>query len=68
MKLVRPMILLMLNNNISFTAVHIPGKFNILSDSLSRSQVNAELLNSHGMNIAPLHIPAHLMPQNLNLA
>ena len=34
-----PMVLLVLKNNISFCAVHIPEKFNRLCDVLSQSQV-----------------------------
>ena len=45
MKLMRPMVLLMLQNNITFTAVHIPGKSNIVSDALSRSQATTEMLS-----------------------
>ena len=67
MKLMRPMVLLMLQNNITFTAVHIPGKSNIVSDALSRSQATTEMLSELGMEITPLPIPAHLLPQNLNL-
>lgn len=40
MFLVRKLVLLSLKHNILFIARHIPGKFNILSDALSRLQVH----------------------------
>ena len=40
MFLIRKLVLLALKYNILFTAKHFPGKFNILSDALSRLQVS----------------------------
>ena len=65
MKLLRPMILTMLNNNISFSAIHIPGHKNKLCDVLSRSQITPETLARYGMKRSPTDIPFHLLPQNL---
>lgn len=67
MKLLRPMILTMLKYNISFKAVHIPGKFNNLCDALSRLQINKDLLKYYGMNALPKHVPLHLRPANLKM-
>ena len=39
MDILRPMILCLINNNITLHAVHIPGKNNILADFLSRQEV-----------------------------
>ena len=65
MKLLRPMILLMLQHNISFRAEHIPGLKNNLCDSLSRQQVTPSLLQQHGMYLNPTPVPQHLRPHNL---
>lgn len=67
MAIMRPFILILLNDNITFKAVHLPGKQNSLCDKISRQQVTAELLRSHGMNLSPTHIPHRLRPQNLTL-
>jgi len=68
MSLLRPMILLMLKNKISFRAVHIPGIQNNLCDALSRSQVTPTHLKELGMKYFPTDIPQSLRPQNLRLA
>ena len=67
MKLLRPMILTFLNYNISFTAMHIPGKLNILSDRLSRGQVSKIFLQRHGMDPVPVTVPMHLLPVNFQI-
>jgi len=67
MNLLRPMILTMLNYNISFCAVHIPGTTNIICDTLSRKQVDRKFLRDHGMNMYPTPIPMALRPQNLRM-
>ena len=67
MKLLRPMLLVLLKNNILFRAIHIPGVKNILCDSLSRQQVSGPLLHKFGMDPSPVPIPSKLRPPNLGL-
>lgn len=67
MMLIRPLILIFLNNNIHFSSVHIPGNINILCDQLSRQQMTQEVLLYHGMNLHPTVIPNYLRPHNFNL-
>ena len=68
MTILRPFVLALLQNNINFRAIHIPGVKNVLCDKISRQQVSVRLLLSHGMNIQPSSIPMHLMPCNFKLA
>ena len=67
MKLLRPMVLLMLQLNIKFRAVHIPGLKNDLCDALSRKQVPRLLLRKYGMASEPVSVPLHLRPHNFKL-
>jgi len=67
MKLVRPFVLTMLKYDISFKAVHVPGKNNVLCDALSRLQFTKDLLLEHGMKERPTHVPNHLRPCNLKM-
>ena len=64
MHIVRPIMLVLLVNNINLTARHIPGKNNILCDVLSRFQVTGKLLKESNMQPHPLQIPTHLLPEN----
>ena len=64
MKLMRCMVLTAMQYNIKFTAMHVPGKDNILADALSRLQVSPHLLAIFGMNGSPVPVPAHLQPHN----
>ena len=64
MKLMRYMVLTAMQYNIKFTAMHVPGKDNILADALSRLQVSPHLLAIFGMNGSPVPVPAHLQPHN----
>ena len=64
MTLLRKMILIMLNYNISFSSIHIEGKKNTLCDSLSRSQIPRSLLRLHRMESLPTPVPSFLQPQN----
>ena len=66
MKLIRPMVLLMLNCNISFTAAHIPGINNKLCDYLSRSQAPEDLKN-HYPHLRRVQVPPQLLPHSLTL-
>ena len=53
MKLLRPMILSLLQYNVKFRATHIPGCSNILCDRLSRFKITDKLLRDYGMNLHP---------------
>ena len=67
MALLRPMVLVLLRNNIMFQALHVPGKENILNDKLSRNKVTPQLLAQFGMDTTPVAVPRHLLPQNFRL-
>jgi hypothetical protein len=68
MSIVRPLVLLLLQHNITFQAVHIPGKQNILCDAISRLQVNLPaILQQYGMRSLQIPIPTHLLPENFKL-
>lgn len=64
MSLLRPLILLLMNNNIIFKARHIRGLDNSLCDALSRSQVTPDFLRTHGLDPAPTPVPSSLRPTN----
>ena len=64
MSLLRPMILALLEYNISFKAVRVAGKTNVLCDRLSRGQVSAKLLLRFGMAQSPTTVPQRLRPEN----
>ena len=68
MSILRPLILLLLQNNISFHSVHIPGVENIVADSISRLQETQTLLRRSGMQQSPTKVPDHFMPQNFPLS
>ena len=67
MKLVRPLVLLLLQFNINFKAVHIAGVKNVLADAISRYQVDNKMLEMYGMQEKPLDIPETLKPTNFQL-
>jgi len=64
MVLMRRMVLVVLQYNIKFKAVHIPGKTNHLPDALSRLQGTPAMLRKYSMQLHPVYIPARLMPLN----
>ena len=53
MKLLRRLVLCSLRHNILFRATHLPGKFNILPDLLSRLQIDQFLERAPDMNSQP---------------
>ena len=67
MRLLRPMILQFLTNNINFSAIHIPGKKNILCDKLSRFQDATGTLLANNMELLPTPIPQRLRPHNFKM-
>ena len=60
MNFLRKLVLLLLKFNISLRSKHIPGKKNILYDSISRFQETPALLQQHGMKPTKDEIPADL--------
>ena len=67
MKIVRPFVLVLLNNNLSLHVQHIPGLDNNLCDAISRQQVSSVMLGKFNMQRHPLIIPQQLLPQNFSL-
>ena len=66
MRLMRPLVLLLLEHNITLKAVHLSSKDNWLCDTLSRQQVTGDWLVRHGK--APLTaIPQGLRPESLGI-
>ncbi len=57
MALLRPLILVLLKNDISFIAQYIPSEDNYLADTLSRFQETPEILSRFGMKPSPTPIP-----------
>ena len=67
MQLVRPLVLILLHNNIHLKSLHIPGVENNLCDAISRSQVTPSLLRQYGVNLHPTPLPQHLLPENFRI-
>lgn len=62
MKLVRRLVISCLQNNIFFfKAKHVPGKFNVLADRLSRLKFKGALSLSPWLNKTPVQIQANLL-------
>ena len=60
MNILRPLVLIILRNNISLRAQHIPGINNTLCDKISWFQINPDLLRQFGMRPMSTTIPDHL--------
>jgi len=67
MCIVRLLVLDLLKYNINLTAVHIPGKKNVLADKISRQQISQSLLSSHGVSTSPYPVKSSIRPQNFKL-
>jgi hypothetical protein len=65
MNVVRPLVLLLIDNNIMLRSKHVPGIHNTLCDQISRFQV--PLLQKYGMRMEPENLPPHLMSKNFKL-
>ena len=65
MALLRPLVLTCLRFNINFTARHIPGRYNILADKLSRSQVEEFRILAPWAHARPMEVPYHASPAGL---
>ena len=68
MSIIRPLILSLIEYNISLKAKHISGSSNVLSDRISRFQVTPQLLLRFHMQSKPTLIPQHLLPTNFVLS
>ena len=64
MRLLRPMVLVLMKNDILFSAEHIEGKQNTFCDKLSRFQIPEEIQANPTAWIR-IAIPRHLRPMNL---
>ena len=64
MILIRRLVLHCLKHNIEFQAEHVPGKVNVLADSLSRLQVQRFRQLAMGFNLNPDPIPS--LPESLS--
>ena len=62
MSLIRTMTVSLMRNNVILRAKHVPGKQNIIADTLSRFQDTPELRMQFGLNHLQSVIPQHLMP------
>ena len=67
MSIMRPLVLILMKDNIYLRAKHLPGIDNILADKISRFQVDAQLLQQYGMQPEPLTIPDCLLPDRFRL-
>ena len=65
MALICPLILACLWFNINFAACHIPGRFNILADKLSRSQVGEFHALAPWANVDLVIVPYSMSPAGL---
>lgn len=64
MQLLRPLILALMTNNITFKAVYLSTHDNTLADAISRFQETTDLLTRHGLQSSPTTVPSHLLPHN----
>jgi hypothetical protein len=67
MKLVRPLVLALMRFNIQVRALHIEGKLNDITDSLSRFQMDRFRLLVPTADPAPSDIPVGLMTTISNM-
>ena len=65
MALLRPLVLACLRFNINFTAQHIPGRCNTLTDKLSRSQVDEFRRLAPWADVSPVRVPYRVSPVGL---
>lgn len=62
MSIVRALVLLLVEYNIDLRCKHIPGKFNIIPDTISRFQVTTKWLRENNLKPTATPIPKHLQP------
>ena len=64
MSIIRPFVLILLKNDIHFSALHIPGVDNTICDFLSRQEATPAFIKTYGMSPSPTKIPHHILPEN----
>ena len=64
MRIMRALVLKLITFNINLSAKHVPGKYNVLCDRISRFQVTPQLLAEHNMDSKATSIPSYLLPKN----
>ncbi len=62
MSLIRKMVVLSMLNNAMFSAVHIPGKHNVITDGLSRFQFDKVKKMAPWLDAEPTKVPKKLLP------
>ncbi len=67
MSMVRKMVVLAMLNNVMFSAVHIPGKYNVIADLLSRSQFQKVKTMAPWLEDKPTLIPKNFLPWSNSL-
>ena len=67
MAMVRHMVLLALEHDITFSASHIPGKYNVIPDLLSRLQTKKALEIGRFLDPAPHQVPQDWLPWSNDL-
>ena len=63
MAILRPLVLTLLNYNISLASLHIPGQQNFLCDFLSRKQATPKLISDFGLFPYPTPVATELLPE-----
>ena len=67
LKILRLLVLNLVQFNINLRSCHIPGISNTLADAISRFKVDQNLLDAHNMDRNPTPIPSHLHPKNFKM-
>lgn len=62
MSVLRQLVIVAMSHNISVSAVHIPGRHNVIPDLLSRLQVTQALIKAPWLDKDPTPIPPHWLP------
>lgn len=62
MSLIRTMTVSLMRNNVILRAKHVPGKQNVIADTLSRFQDTPEMRKQYGLKREQSVIPLNLMP------
>ncbi|MCP3933190.1 MAG: hypothetical protein GY705_29320 [Bacteroidetes bacterium] len=66
MSMVRKMVVVAMLNNVMFSAVHIPGKHNVVADLISRFQTSKVRRVAPWLDEEPTKIPSTLLPWSLS--
>ncbi len=65
LSMVRKMVVVSMLNNILFSSSHLPGKFNVVTDALSRFQVKKTKRLDPWLQENPVEIPCNLFPWSM---